>query len=62
VLANDHSEQRSGTLSPQWALQFPGEWSLLGCDDRIGSIEPGKQADLAVWRLSGSRMRTSSIQ
>jgi len=24
---------------------------LLGWDDRIGSLEPGKQADLAVWRL-----------
>ena len=24
---------------------------LLGWDDRIGSLEPGKQADLCVWRL-----------
>jgi len=25
----------------------------LGWDDQIGSLEPGKQADLAVWRLDG---------
>ena len=24
---------------------------VLGWDDRIGSLEPGKQADIAVWRL-----------
>jgi cytosine/adenosine deaminase-related metal-dependent hydrolase len=26
---------------------------LLGWDDQIGSLEPGKQADIAVWRLDG---------
>jgi cytosine/adenosine deaminase-related metal-dependent hydrolase len=26
---------------------------LLGWDDQIGSLEPGKQADVAVWRLDG---------
>ncbi|MEP6631560.1 MAG: amidohydrolase family protein, partial [Lapillicoccus sp.] len=26
---------------------------VLGWDDQIGSIEVGKQADLAVWRLDG---------
>jgi cytosine/adenosine deaminase-related metal-dependent hydrolase len=32
------------------------EWQTASsspADDQIGSIEPGKQADLAVWRLSG---------
>ena len=24
---------------------------LLGWDDQIGSLEPGKQADIAVWRI-----------
>ncbi len=24
---------------------------VLGWDDQIGSLEPGKQADIAVWRL-----------
>ena len=26
---------------------------LLGWDDQVGSLEPGKQADVAVWRLDG---------
>jgi cytosine/adenosine deaminase-related metal-dependent hydrolase len=53
VLANDHSEQRSGTLSPQWALSVPWRVVAARLRDQIGSIELGKQADLAVWRLSG---------
>jgi imidazolonepropionase len=26
-------------------------WSL-GLEDAVGSIEPGRQADLAIWRVS----------
>ena len=26
---------------------------LLGWDDQIGSLEQGKQADIAVWRIDG---------
>jgi 8-oxoguanine deaminase len=39
----------SGTC---WKATLGGA-RLLGWDDQIGSIEPCKQADLAVWRLSG---------
>ena len=27
---------------------------VLGWDDRIGSLEPGKQADVALWRVDGA--------
>ncbi|RYP88265.1 8-oxoguanine deaminase [Nocardioides guangzhouensis] len=27
---------------------------VLGWDDRIGSLQPGKQADVALWRLDGA--------
>jgi cytosine/adenosine deaminase-related metal-dependent hydrolase len=39
----------SGTC---WKATLRGA-RLLGWDDQIGSIEPCKQAELAVWRLSG---------
>src|SRR6476620_1761208 len=42
-------------LSVRDALEVAtiGGARVLGWDDQIGSLEPGKQADVAVWRLDG---------
>ena len=51
------ARQRSGpeTLSARQALWLGtmGGARCLGRDNELGSIEPGKQADLALWRLDG---------
>ncbi|MFI4896882.1 MAG: amidohydrolase family protein [Phycisphaerales bacterium JB059] len=41
----------SGRVSPEEALKFVtiNPAILLGIDDRVGSIEPGKDADVVVW-------------
>ncbi len=41
------------TVRDALALATIGGARLLGWDDQIGSLEPGKQADIAVWRLDG---------
>jgi cytosine/adenosine deaminase-related metal-dependent hydrolase len=51
------ARQRSGaeTLTARDALRLGtmGGARCLGRQDEIGSLEPGKQADIAVWRLDG---------
>ncbi len=43
------------TLAVRDALEMAtiGGARVLGWDDRIGSLEPGKEADLALWRVDG---------
>ena len=42
-------------LSPREALEMAtlGGARVLGRDDEIGSLEPGKLADIALWRIDG---------
>ncbi|HEV2348202.1 MAG TPA: 8-oxoguanine deaminase [Actinocrinis sp.] len=55
------SRLRAGTAEPDQALDARGALRigtiggarLLGRADEIGSLEPGKYADLALWRLDG---------
>jgi cytosine/adenosine deaminase-related metal-dependent hydrolase len=51
------ARQRSGpeTLTARQALWLGtmGGAACLGREHELGSIEPGKQADLALWRLDG---------
>ena len=55
------SRLRAGTASPDKAVDVRaalrlgtmGGARLLGRDDEIGSLEPGKCADLALWRVDG---------
>ena len=56
IVAARAREQRPDALSAGHALELAtlGGARVLGLEDRIGSLAPGKQADLAVISLAGS--------
>ena len=53
VPLDDGSAADQQQLERWGRAQHQGGARLLGWDDQIGSLEPGKQADVAVWRLDG---------
>src|SRR6185436_13990060 len=56
IVAARARERRPDALSAAQALELAtlGGARVLGLDDRIGSLAPGKQADLTVISLAGS--------
>jgi cytosine/adenosine deaminase-related metal-dependent hydrolase len=50
-LARQEKGPHSATARDGLWLATRGGARCLGREDEIGSLEPGKQADLAVWRL-----------
>ncbi|MFF0240671.1 8-oxoguanine deaminase [Rhodococcus pyridinivorans] len=53
LLARARSGPRAMTVRQSLELATIGGARVLGREDEIGSIEPGKLADLALWRIDG---------